>query len=109
MKKPPLTVKFPGTSSVARLLLNLPKLEQNGIIRIIDDCLKGCKRKCSDHRSKGKGRENRGCIQCISRAVSDAEWFSVDDLEANAKGLPDNRSAEVLKYLVGKIRKPNGV
>ena len=78
----------------------LANLERNGIIRIIDLAfvLKDAKGNVVITEAKEMGGKTGDAFSAFARVVSDAEWFSVDDLEAIAKGLPDNSSAAILLF-----------
>ena len=95
-----LVVKFPGNKFSGEIAPELAKLERNGIIRIIDLAfvLKDTKGNVVITEAKDVGGKTGDAFSAFAKAVSDAEWFSIDDLEAIAKGLPDNNSAAILLF-----------
>ena len=95
-----LVVKFPGNRFSGEIAPELANLERNGIIRIIDLAfvLKDAKGNVVITEAKEMGGKTGDAFSAFARVVSDAEWFSVDDLEAIAKGLPDNSSAAILLF-----------
>ena len=95
-----LVVKFPGNRFSGEIAPELANLERNGIIRIIDLAfvLKDAKGNVVITEAKEMGGKTGDAFSAFAKVVSDAEWFSVDDLEAIAKGLPDNSSAAILLF-----------
>ena len=95
-----LVVKFPGNKFSGEIAPELANLERNGIIRIIDLAfvLKDTKGKVVITEAKDVGGKTGDAFSAFAKAVSDAEWFSIDDLEAIAKDLPNNSSAAILLF-----------
>jgi hypothetical protein len=95
-----LVVKFPGNKFNGEIAPELTKLERNGIIRIIDLAfvLKDTKGNVLITEAKDMGEKTGDAFSAFAKAVSDAEWFSVDDIEAIAAGLPLNSSAAILLF-----------
>jgi hypothetical protein len=95
-----LVVKFPGNKFNGEIAPELAKLERNGIIRIIDLAfvLKDTKGNVMITEAKDMGEKTGDAFSAFAKAVSDAEWFSIDDIEAIAAGLPLNSSAAILLF-----------
>jgi len=95
-----LVVKFPGNKFSGEILPELAKLEKNGIIRVIDLALviKDTKGKVFVTEAKDvKGKEG-DAFSAFAKLVGEAEWFSLDDIDAIAAALPNNCSAAVLLF-----------
>ena len=95
-----LVVKFPGNKFSGEIAPELAKLERNGIIRIIDlvFVLKDTKGQVFVTEAKDvKGKEG-DAFSAFAKIVSNAEWFSLDDIDAIAAGLPNNCSAAILLF-----------
>jgi hypothetical protein len=95
-----VVLKFPGNKFSGEIAPELAKLEKNGIIRIIDLAfvLKDTKGKILITEAKDVGKHTGDAFSAFAQAVSDAEWFSIDDLEAIAADLPKNSSAAILLF-----------
>jgi len=95
-----LVVKFPGNKFSGECVPELANLERNGIIRIIDLAfvLKDTKGNVLITEAKDVGGKTGDAFSAFTQAVSDAEWFSIDDLEAIAADLPKNSSAAILLF-----------
>lgn len=95
-----LVVKFPGNKFKGEIAPELAKLERNGIIRVIDLAfvLKDTKGNVLITEAKDMGEKTGDAFSAFAKAVSDAEWFSIDDIEAMAAGLPMNSSAAILLF-----------
>ena len=95
-----LVVKFPGNKFKGEIAPELAKLERNGIIRVIDLAfvLKDTKGNVMITEAKDMGEKTGDAFSAFAKAVSDAEWFSIDDIEAIAEGLPLNSSAAILLF-----------
>ena len=72
---------------------SLASLERNGIIRIIDlvFILKDTKGNVAITEAKDLGGKTGDAFSAFAKIVSDAEWFTIDDIEAIAVGLPNDR------------------
>jgi hypothetical protein len=95
-----LVVKFPGNKFSGEILPELAKLEKSGIIRVIDMALviKDTKGKVFVTEAKDvKGKEG-DAFSAFAKLVGEAEWFSLDDIDAIAAALPNNTSAAVLLF-----------
>ena len=95
-----LVVKFPGNKFNGEILPELAKLEKSGIIRVIDMVLviKDTKGKVFVTEAKDvKGKEG-DAFSAFAKLVGEAEWFSLDDIDAIAAALPNNCSAAVLLF-----------
>jgi hypothetical protein len=95
-----LVVKFPGNKFNGEILPELAKLEKSGIIRVIDMALviKDTKGKVFVTEAKDvKGKEG-DAFSAFAKLVGEAEWFSLDDIDAIAAALPNNCSAAVLLF-----------
>ena len=95
-----LVVKFPGNKFSGEILPELAKLEKSGIIRVIDLVLviKDTKGKVFVTEAKDvKGKEG-DAFSAFAKLVGEAEWFSLDDIDAIAAALPNNCSAAVLLF-----------
>jgi hypothetical protein len=95
-----LVVKFPGNKFNGEILPELAKLEKSGIIRVIDMALviKDTKGKVFVTEAKDvKGKEG-DAFSAFAKLVGEAEWFSLDDIDAIAAALPNNSSAAVLLF-----------
>ncbi len=95
-----LVVKFPGNKFSGEILPELAKLEKSGIIRVIDLVLviKDIKGKVFVTEAKDvKGKEG-DAFSAFAKLVGEAEWFSLDDIDAIAAALPNNCSAAVLLF-----------
>ena len=95
-----LVVKFPGNKFSGEILPELAKLEKSGIIRVIDMALviKDTKGKVFVTEAKDvKGKEG-DAFSAFAKLVGEAEWFSLDDIDAIAAALPNNCSAAVLLF-----------
>jgi len=95
-----LVVKFPGNKFSGEILPELAKLEKSGIIRVIDLALviKDTKGKVFVTEAKDvKGKEG-DAFSAFAKLVGEAEWFSLDDIDAIAADLPKNTSAAVLLF-----------
>jgi hypothetical protein len=95
-----LVVKFPGNKFSGEILPELAKLEKSGIIRVIDMVLviKDTKGKVFVTEAKDvKGKEG-DAFSAFAKLVGEAEWFSLDDIDAIAAALPNNTSAAVLLF-----------
>jgi hypothetical protein len=95
-----LVVKFPGNKFSGEILPELNKLEKSGIIRVIDMALviKDAKGKVFVTEAKDvKGKEG-DAFSAFAKLVGEAEWFSLDDIDAIAAALPNNCSAAVLLF-----------
>ena len=95
-----LVVKFPGNKFSGEILPELAKLEKSGIIRVIDLALviKDTKGKVFVTEAKDvKGKEG-DAFSAFAKLVGEAEWFSLDDIDAIAAALPNNCSAAVLLF-----------
>jgi Family of unknown function (DUF6325) len=95
-----LVVKFPGNKFNGEILPELAKLEKSGIIRVIDLALviKDTKGKVFVTEAKDvKGKEG-DAFSAFAKLVGEAEWFSLDDIDAIAAALPNNCSAAVLLF-----------
>ena len=95
-----LVVKFPGNKFSGEILPELSKLEKSGIIRVIDMVLviKDTKGKVFVTEAKDvKGKEG-DAFSAFAKLVGEAEWFSLDDIDAIAAALPNNCSAAVLLF-----------
>ena len=95
-----LVVKFPGNKFNGEILPELAKLEKSGIIRVIDLALviKDTKGKVFVTEAKDvKGKEG-DAFTAFAKLVGEAEWFSLDDIDAIAAALPNNTSAAVLLF-----------
>ena len=88
-----LVVKFPGNKFSGEIAPELANLEKNGIIRIIDLAfvLKDTKGNMLITEAKDMGKHTGDAFSAFAQAVSDAEWFSIDDLEAIAADLPNEQ------------------
>ncbi len=88
-----LVVKFPGNKFSGEIAPELSNLERNKIIRIIDLAfvLKDTKGNILITEAKDMGKHTGDAFSAFAQAMSDAEWFSIDDLEAIAADLPKNR------------------
>jgi hypothetical protein len=95
-----LVVKFPGNKFRGEIAPELANLEKSGIIRIIDLAfvLKDTKGNVMITEAKDMGKHTGDAFSAFAKAVSDAEWFSIDDLEAIAADLPLNSSAAILLF-----------
>jgi hypothetical protein len=95
-----LVVKFPGNKFSGECAPELAKLEKNGIIRVIDLAfvLKDAKGQVFITEAKDVGGKTGDAFSAFAKAVSDAEWFSLDDIDAIAAGLPKNSSAAILLF-----------
>jgi len=95
-----LVVKFPGNKFSGECAPELAKLEKSGIIRIIDLAfvIKDTKGNVLITEAKDVGGKTGDAFGAFAKAVSDAEWFSIDDLEAIAADLPKNSSAAILLF-----------
>ena len=95
-----LVVKFPGNKFRGEIAPELAKLEKSGIIRIIDLAfiLKDTKGNVMITEAKDMGKHTGDAFSAFALVVSDAEWFSIDDLEAIAADLPKNCSAAILLF-----------
>ena len=87
-----IVVKFPGNKFKGEIAPELAKLERNGIIRVIDLAfvLKDTKGNVLITEAKDMGEKTGDAFSAFAKVVSDAEWFSIDDIEAMAEGLPLN-------------------
>lgn len=95
-----LVVKFPGNKFNGEILPELAKLEKSGIIRVIDLALviKDTKGKVFVTEAKDvKGKEG-DAFSAFAKLVGEAEWFSLDDIDAIAAALPNNCSAAILLF-----------
>ena len=95
-----LVVKFPGNKFSGEILPELAKLEKSGIIRVIDLALviKDTKGKVFVTEAKDvKGKEG-DAFSAFAKLVGEAEWFSLDDIDAIAAALPNNCSAAILLF-----------
>jgi hypothetical protein len=95
-----LVVKFPGNKFSGEILPELAKLEKSGIIRVIDMALviKDTKGQVFITEAKDvKGKEG-DAFSAFAKIVGEVEWFSLDDIDAIAAGLPKNCSAAVLLF-----------
>ena len=95
-----LVVKFPGNKFNGEILPELAKLEKSGIIRVIDLALviKDTKGKVFVTEAKDvKGKEG-DAFSAFAKLVGEAEWFSLDDIDAIAAALPNNTSAAILLF-----------
>ena len=95
-----LVVKFPGNKFNGEILPELAKLEKSGIIRVIDLALviKDAKGKVFVTEAKDvKGKEG-DAFSAFAKLVGEAEWFSLDDIDAIAAALPNNTSAAILLF-----------
>jgi hypothetical protein len=95
-----LVVKFPGNKFSGEILPELNRLEKSGIIRVIDMALviKDIKGQVFITEAKDvKGKEG-DAFSAFAKLVGDAEWFSMDDIDAIAAGLPNNCSAAILLF-----------
>jgi hypothetical protein len=95
-----LVVKFPGNKFNGEILPELAKLEKSGIIRVIDMALviKDTKGKVFVTEAKDvKGKEG-DAFSAFAKLVGEAEWFSLDDIDAIAAALPNNTSAAILLF-----------
>ena len=95
-----LVVKFPGNKFSGEILPELAKLEKSGIIRVIDLALviKDAKGKVFVTEAKDvKGKEG-DAFSAFAKLVGEAEWFSLDDIDAIAAALPNNCSAAILLF-----------
>jgi hypothetical protein len=95
-----LVVKFPGNKFNGEILPELAKLEKSGIIRVIDMALviKDTKGKVFVTEAKDvKGKEG-DAFSAFAKLVGEAEWFSLDDIDAIAAALPNNCSAAILLF-----------
>ena len=95
-----LVVKFPGNKFSGEIAPELANLERDGIIRIIDLAfvLKDPKGNVMITEAKDMGGKTGDAFSAFAKAVSDAEWFSIDDIEAIAADLPLNSSAAILLF-----------
>ena len=95
-----LVVKFPGNKFKGEIAPELAKLERNGIIRVIDLAfvLKDTKGNVLITEAKDMGEKTGDAFSAFAKAISDAEWFSIEDIEAMAAGLPLNSSAAILLF-----------
>ena len=95
-----LVVKFPGNKFSGEIAPELAKLERNGIIRIIDLAfvLKDTKGNVIITEAKDMGDKTGDAFSEFAKVITDAEWFSVDDINAIAADLPLNSSAAVLLF-----------
>jgi len=95
-----LVVKFPGNKFSGEIAPELANLERTGIIRIIDLAfvLKDTKGNVIITEAKDMGGKTGDAFSAFAKAVSNSEWFSVDDLEAIAADLPLNSSAGILLF-----------
>ena len=95
-----LVVKFPGNKFSGEILPELDRLEKSGIIRVIDMALvlKDTKGQVFVTEAKDvKGKEG-DAFSAFAKIVGEAEWFSLDDIDAIAAGLPKNSSAAILLF-----------
>ena len=95
-----LVVKFPGNKFNGEIAPELANLERNKIIRIIDLAfvLKDTKGNVLITEAKDMGKHTGDAFSAFAQAISDAEWFSIDDLETIAADLPLNSSAAILLF-----------
>ncbi len=95
-----LVVKFPGNKFRGEIAPELARLEKSGTIRIIDLAfvLKDTKGDILITEAKDMGKHTGDAFSAFAQVVSDAEWFSIDDLEAIAADLPNNSSAAILLF-----------
>jgi len=95
-----LVVKFPGNKFSGEIAPELAKLERNGIIRIIDLAfvLKDTKGNVVITEAKDMGDKTGDAFSEFATVITEAEWFSVDDINAIAADLPLNSSAAVLLF-----------
>ena len=95
-----IVVKFPGNKFKGEIAPELAKLERNGIIRVIDLAfvLKDTKGNVLITEAKDMGEKTGDAFSAFAKVISDAEWFSIDDIEAMAAGLPLNSSAAILLF-----------
>ena len=95
-----LVVKFPGNKFSGEIAPELATLERSGTIRIIDLAfvLKDAKGNILITEAKDMGEKTGDAFSAFAKAVSDAEWFSVDDIEAIGADLPMNSSAAILLF-----------
>ena len=95
-----IVVKFPGNKFKGEIAPELAKLERNGIIRVIDLAfvLKDTKGNVLITEAKDMGEKTGDAFSAFAKVISDAEWFSIDDIEAMAEGLPLNSSAAILLF-----------
>ncbi len=95
-----LVVKFPGNKFRGEIAPELVRLERNGIIRIIDlvFVLKDTKGNVVITEAKDMGDKTGDAFSAFAKVITDAEWFSVDDIEAVAADLPLNSSAAILLF-----------
>ena len=87
-----LVVKFPGNKFSGEILPELDRLEKSGIIRVIDMALvlKDTKGQVFVTEAKDvKGKEG-DAFSAFAKIIGEAEWFSLDDIDAIAAGLPKN-------------------
>ena len=95
-----LVVKFPGNKFSGEIVPELNNLEKSGIIRVIDLVLviKDTKGQVFVTEAKDvKGKEG-DAFSAFAKIVSNAEWFSLDDIDAIAADLPKNSSAAILLF-----------
>jgi hypothetical protein len=95
-----LVVKFPGNKFSGEILPELDNLEKSGIIRVIDLALviKDTKGQVFITEAKDvKGKEG-DAFSAFAKLIGEAEWFSLDDIDAIAAVLPKNTSAAILLF-----------
>jgi hypothetical protein len=93
-----LAVMFPGNQFRGEIIPELSRLEQSGIIRVIDLALvvKDTRGKVLTVEAKNVGGKAGDAFS--SFAAKTREWFSEGDIEAIAGTLPNNCSAAILLF-----------
>ncbi|MGB9177517.1 MAG: DUF6325 family protein [Methanoregula sp.] len=95
-----LVVKFPGNKFRGEIAPELASLERNGIIRVIDlvFVIRDAKGEVFVTEAKDMGDKTGDAFSAFAKVISDAEWFSIDDIDAIAAELPSNSSAAILLF-----------
>jgi hypothetical protein len=93
-----LALMFPGNQFRGEIIPELKRLEQNGIIRVIDLVLvvRDPKGKITTIEAKNVGGKAGDAFSAF--AAKTKEWFSQGDIDAIAGTLPNNCSAAILLF-----------
>jgi hypothetical protein len=93
-----LVVRFPGNKFSGKIAPEIARLEQNGIIRVMDlvFIMKDETGKLVNVEAYGLGGEVGAAYRELARRTD--EWFTEDDIEAFTEALPKNSSGLLLLF-----------
>ncbi|MDG6258180.1 MAG: DUF6325 family protein [Methanomicrobiaceae archaeon] len=93
-----LVMRFPGNKFSGKIVPEIARLEQNGIIRVMDlvFVMKDETGKLVNIEAYGLGGEVGAAYRELSRRTD--EWFTEGDIEAFTEALPKNSSGLLLLF-----------